>query len=58
MEKEGRYFGRGVCDMKGFMPTKRIWALVEARYRELGAALQLALSFDEEVGCIGACYYA
>lgn len=53
VEKEGRYFGRGVCDMKGF-DALAIWALVEARYRELERPLQLALSFDEEVGCIGA----
>jgi len=39
--------------MKGFNALA-IWALVEAHYRELKRPLQLALSYDEEVGCLGA----
>lgn len=53
VEKEGKYFGRGTCDMKGF-DALAIWALVEAHYRGVARPLQLALSFDEEVGCTGA----
>ncbi|MEP1587639.1 MAG: acetylornithine deacetylase [Tateyamaria sp.] len=50
-ELDGKYFGRGTCDMKGF-DALAIWALVEAHHA--GKPLQLALSFDEEVGCLGA----
>ena len=53
VEVDGKYYGRGVCDMKGFNALA-IWALVEAHYRELKRPLQLALSYDEEVGCLGA----
>jgi acetylornithine deacetylase len=52
-EKDGKYFGRGTCDMKGF-DALAIWALVEAHYADVKRPLQLALSFDEEVGCTGA----
>ncbi|GGL72756.1 acetylornithine deacetylase [Wenxinia marina] len=52
-ERDGRLYGRGACDMKGF-DALAIWALVEARDRALSAPLQLALSYDEEVGLIGA----
>jgi acetylornithine deacetylase len=53
VEKEGKYYGRGTCDMKGF-DALAIWALVEAHYAGVTRPLQLALSFDEEVGCTGA----
>lgn len=52
-ERDGKYFGRGTCDMKGF-DALAIWALVEAHKRGVSRPLQLALSFDEEVGCTGA----
>ena len=39
--------------MKGF-DALAIWALVEAHYAEVSRPLQLALSFDEEAGRIGA----
>jgi acetylornithine deacetylase len=53
VQKDGKYFGRGTCDMKGF-DALAIWALVEAHYAKVTRPLQLALSFDEEVGCTGA----
>ncbi|WP_424986023.1 acetylornithine deacetylase [Microbulbifer sp. S227A] len=53
VERDGRYFGRGTCDMKGF-DAIAIWTLVEARARGVKRPLQLALSFDEEIGCTGA----
>ncbi|MEP1766397.1 MAG: acetylornithine deacetylase [Sulfitobacter sp.] len=53
VEKDGKYYGRGTCDMKGF-DALAIWALVEAHYAEVKRPLQIALSFDEEVGCTGA----
>jgi acetylornithine deacetylase len=53
VERDGKYFGRGTCDMKGF-DALAIWALVEAHHAGVKKPLQLALSFDEEVGCTGA----
>ncbi|MGD9295425.1 MAG: M20/M25/M40 family metallo-hydrolase, partial [Roseobacter sp.] len=53
VEKNGKYFGRGTCDMKGF-DALALWALVEAHYVAIKRPLQIALSFDEEVGCTGA----
>ncbi len=52
-ERDGKYYGRGTCDMKGF-DALAIWALVEAQYADVKRPLQLALSFDEEIGCTGA----
>jgi len=52
-ERDGKYFGRGTCDMKGF-DALALWALVEAQHRGVSRPLQIALSFDEEVGCTGA----
>ncbi|AXI46052.1 acetylornithine deacetylase [Sulfitobacter sp. SK012] len=53
VEKEGRYYGRGTCDMKGF-DALALWALVEAHYAGVKRPLQIAFSFDEEIGCTGA----
>jgi acetylornithine deacetylase len=53
VEKDGRLYGRGTCDMKGF-DAIAIWAMVEAQAQGVTHPLQLALSFDEEIGCIGA----
>lgn len=52
-ERDGRYYGRGTCDMKGF-DALALWALVEAHYAGVKRPLQIAFSFDEEVGCTGA----
>ena len=52
-ERDGKLFGRGATDMKGY-DALAIWALVEAQARGVKRPLQLALSFDEEVGCTGA----
>ncbi|MEX0285705.1 MAG: acetylornithine deacetylase [Paracoccaceae bacterium] len=52
-ERDGKLYGRGTTDMKGY-DALAIWALVEAHLRDLKTPLQLALSFDEEVGCTGA----
>ena len=53
VEKGDKLYGRGTCDMKGF-DALSIWALVEAKKRGVTRPLQLALSYDEEVGCTGA----
>jgi len=53
VEKDGKYYGRGTCDMKGF-DALALWALVEGKYSDIKRPLQIALSFDEEIGCTGA----
>jgi len=52
VERDGRLYGRGTCDMKGFIAC--VLAVVP-RFMERGLAtpLHLAFSYDEEVGCIG-----
>ncbi|MFN4099642.1 MAG: acetylornithine deacetylase [Pararhodobacter sp.] len=50
-EKDGKLYGRGACDMKGF-DALAIWTMVQAAKVPLTRPLQLALSYDEEVGCM------
>ncbi len=52
-ERDGRLYGRGTCDMKGYVALA-VWALVRAKVQGVRRPLQLALSYDEEVGCVGA----
>ncbi|KGB81844.1 acetylornithine deacetylase [Rhodovulum sp. NI22] len=52
-ERNGKYHGRGTCDMKGF-DALALWALVRAQAEGVNRPLQIALSHDEELGCIGA----
>jgi acetylornithine deacetylase len=52
-EKDGRLYGRGTCDMKGF-DALALHAVQRALTVDLKRPLQLALSFDEEIGCAGA----
>ncbi|EPX84989.1 acetylornithine deacetylase [Salipiger mucosus] len=51
-ERDGCLYGRGTTDMKGF-DALSIWALVEAKHRGVSRPLQIALSYDEEIGCVG-----
>ncbi len=51
-EGDGRLYGRGTCDMKGFVACA-IATMVTAAKRPLKVPLHLALSYDEEVGCLG-----
>ena len=51
-EADGRYYGRGAADMKGFVACA-ISAMLDAAKRPLKVPLHLALSYDEEVGCLG-----
>lgn len=50
---ENRIYGRGTCDMKGFLAV--MLALVPYfKTLKLAKPLHFAFSYDEEVGCIGA----
>jgi acetylornithine deacetylase len=51
VQAEGRLYGRGTCDMKGFIGIAL--ALVP-QMKTLRRPLHFALSYDEEVGCLGA----
>ncbi|MEM7470802.1 MAG: acetylornithine deacetylase [Pseudomonadota bacterium] len=52
-EKDGKLYGRGTCDMKGF-DALALAAVPKALERGIKRPLQIALSYDEEVGCVGA----
>lgn len=52
VEREGRLYGRGTADMKGFVAV--CLAMVpEIQRAKLAMPIHLAISYDEEVGCIG-----
>ncbi|KRP70825.1 acetylornithine deacetylase [Pseudomonas paralactis] len=51
-EREGKLFGRGTADMKGYIAC--VLALVpELIKAPLRLPVHIALSYDEEVGCLG-----
>ncbi|MEM7525454.1 MAG: acetylornithine deacetylase, partial [Pseudomonadota bacterium] len=50
--RDGRLYGRGTADMKGFVAAS-LAAAEQAAKRDLATPLQIALSFDEEIGCVG-----
>ncbi len=51
-ESDGRLYGRGSADMKGFLAV--CMACLESADRtSLKRPIHLAMSYDEEVGCIG-----
>lgn len=51
-ERDGLFYGRGSCDMKGFVAVAlaMVPRMVEAGLKR---PIHLALSYDEEVGCLG-----
>jgi acetylornithine deacetylase len=49
----GRAYARGACDMKGFLAVC-LAASASVAADKLARPIHLALSYDEEVGCIGA----
>ena len=53
VEHDGRLYGRGTCDMKGFLALAlgAVPGLIAARPRK---PVHLAFSYDEEIGCLGA----
>lgn len=50
---DGRLYGRGACDMKGFLAVCLALADRMAA-RPLERPIHLAFSYDEEIGCVGA----
>jgi acetylornithine deacetylase len=52
-DHDGLLYGRGTCDMKGFIAVA-LAKVPEMVKRPLAAPIHFALSYDEEVGCIGA----
>lgn len=52
-EREDRLYGRGACDMKGFIAAV-LAELPRWAESERSQALHFAFSYDEEVGCLGA----
>jgi acetylornithine deacetylase len=57
VEKDGKFFGRGTCDMKGF-DALALASIPKALEKGIKRPIQIALSYDEEVGCIGAPFMA
>lgn len=55
-EREGKLYGRGSCDMKGF-DALALNAFVAASERDLEKPLALLLTYDEEVGTVGARHF-
>ena len=53
-ERDGRLYGRGTCDMKGFLALALAAAPIFAEPGRLKRPVHLAFSYDEEVGCLGA----
>ena len=51
-EDGGRLYGRGAADMKGFVAAA-VDCMIKAAARPLRVPLHLALSYDEEIGCMG-----
>ena len=52
-ERDGRLYGRGTCDMKGFVALS-LAAVPLALEAGIRRPLQIAISYDEELGCLGA----
>lgn len=50
--RDGRLYGRGSCDMKGFLACA-LAAVPQLVKRDLTRPVHLAFSYDEEVGCVG-----
>ena len=51
-ERDGKLYGRGTCDMKGYLACA-LAMVPQFKARRLKMPIHLALSYDEEVGCTG-----
>ncbi len=52
VEKEGRVYGRGTTDMKGFISVV-MTSIPDMLSRDLTKPIHICLSYDEEIGCLG-----
>jgi len=52
-ERDGKLYGRGTADMKGFLACV-LAAVPDFFRRSLTVPIHLAFSYDEEIGCLGA----
>lgn len=52
-ERDGKLFGRGTCDMKGFVAASLAFGET-LNADNLGSPLHFAFTHDEETGCLGA----
>ncbi len=52
-ERDGKLYGRGACDMKGF-DAIALALVPDMLAAGLKRPIHIALSYDEEIGCIGA----
>lgn len=52
-ERDGKWFGRGTCDMKGFIAAAVVMAPYYAKL-DLQRPVHFAFTYDEEIGCFGA----
>jgi acetylornithine deacetylase len=52
VEKGSKLYGRGTCDMKGYLACM-LAAVPEFKRRNLKTPIHLVFSYDEEVGCTG-----
>jgi acetylornithine deacetylase len=52
VERDGKLYGRGTTDMKGFVAVclAMVPEMLEAK---LNTPIHLAISYDEEIGCVG-----
>jgi acetylornithine deacetylase len=51
-ERDGKLYGRGSCDMKGYLACA-LAMVPQFKARRLMLPIHLAFSYDEEVGCTG-----
>jgi acetylornithine deacetylase len=51
-ERDGKLYGRGTADMKGFLASS-LAAVPDIIEAKLATPVGFALSYDEEVGCLG-----
>jgi acetylornithine deacetylase len=52
VERDGKLYGRGTCDMKGYLACA-LAMVPDLEARKLKVPFHIAFSYDEEVGCTG-----